>query len=866
MATLLARLADAASRRRRLVIGVWLALLLGGSWFSLHQSDRLSGGGWDVPGSSSVRVADELDTFPSFSSPALSILVTGRSRAAVLERLAAARATAARDPALNPKRPHLFDGGRAALLPVTYVGPTGDAIDAATRVRHALVQTTPETQTRLIGQPAIWSNFQEVAKRQLARGEGTGFPLILVILLAAFGTLVAALAPLALVRDVDLRHEHGVDDRDRRRRRLLALRRQPLPARAQGGRDSRRGAAPSALELRHGGRLQRRGRRGLPRPPLRPPRGRGALYGDRGDRRRHDLRPRDGDAPAGAPFPRRARHRAPPRAAPVANRRERRSRILAPLDGGGHGASAAGARAHGAAPPPRLRAAPAHPHLQPRPRAAAADRGGARGDRAGAAARRPGLRRPPPRGGRRPCAGRPRRAPAVRGGRRGARDPAARPPRRPALPRRGLSHVGSGVLCRPRDTGPDPPRRLRRHHRRRDPVRRRRRSRDLRRPAEDARLHPRGLVPRAPRPAAERAPAAEGDCDEPPLGGRCLRRSRRRLPVGVAGLDGLLVAGPHRHDRAGARPRGDLRPLDGLRGLPPDADPRAIRRARAERGRGRRGPGRLGPDHHERRARHGRRLRRVRPRRGAVAARARGRARRRRRARRDDRPPRRRAGDDAPARRLELVGSAAPFTSAAGCVAGRSLGFRACGSSSPAAPASSARTSSATGSRTTPAATTSSTTFSRNRATGRAWPASRSGSPSSRATSATRSSWPACSPTSASTRSSTSRPSRTTASPSSSPPASSTPTSSGRRRCSRRHAPSALAAFTTSRPARSTATCRSIRTRPSRRSPRIGRGRPTTRRRPAPITPSGPTSRPTACRSRSRTARTTTGHTSSRRR
>src|SRR5919108_231826 len=198
MATLLARLAEAASRRRRLVIGVWLALLVGVSWFSLHQSDRLSGGGWDVPGSSSVRVADELDTFPSFSSPALSILVTGRSRAAVLERLAAARATAARDPALHPKRPHLFDGGRAALLPVTYVGPTGDAIDAATRVRHALVQTTPETQTRLIGQPAIWSNFQEVAKRQLARGEGTGFPLILVILLAAFGTLVAALAPLAL--------------------------------------------------------------------------------------------------------------------------------------------------------------------------------------------------------------------------------------------------------------------------------------------------------------------------------------------------------------------------------------------------------------------------------------------------------------------------------------------------------------------------------------------------------------------------------------------------------------------------------------------------------------------------------------------
>jgi uncharacterized membrane protein YdfJ with MMPL/SSD domain len=198
MASLLARLADAASRRRGLVVAVWLALLVAGGWFSLHQSDRLSGGGWEVPGSASVRVSDALDTFPDFSNPALSVLVTGRSAAAVQQRLAAVRAETARDPNLRPNRPRLFAGGRAALLPVTYVGPTGAAIDVATRARHALVQTTPETRTRLIGQPAIWSNFQEVAKHQLARGEATGFPLILIILLAGFGTLVAALAPLAV--------------------------------------------------------------------------------------------------------------------------------------------------------------------------------------------------------------------------------------------------------------------------------------------------------------------------------------------------------------------------------------------------------------------------------------------------------------------------------------------------------------------------------------------------------------------------------------------------------------------------------------------------------------------------------------------
>jgi RND superfamily putative drug exporter len=67
----LVRLAALASRRRWVVVGVWVALLAAGGWFSLHQSDRLSGGGWEVPGSASVRVADALDEFPRARTSAL---------------------------------------------------------------------------------------------------------------------------------------------------------------------------------------------------------------------------------------------------------------------------------------------------------------------------------------------------------------------------------------------------------------------------------------------------------------------------------------------------------------------------------------------------------------------------------------------------------------------------------------------------------------------------------------------------------------------------------------------------------------------------------------------------------------------------
>ncbi|MEP6813845.1 MAG: MMPL family transporter, partial [Actinomycetota bacterium] len=195
----LARLAGVVSRRRRVVVAVWVALLASAGWFALHQSDHLSGGGWEVPGSPSVRVTDAIQRdFPNLRTPVFTVFVTGRTPADVAARLREARRTAAADPGIAPGHTVLLDGGRAALLTLGYHGRSSNAIDEATRLRRALVRTTPAVQTRVIGEPAIWSNFQDVSKKQLARGEAIGFPLILLILLAGFGTLVAAVAPLAL--------------------------------------------------------------------------------------------------------------------------------------------------------------------------------------------------------------------------------------------------------------------------------------------------------------------------------------------------------------------------------------------------------------------------------------------------------------------------------------------------------------------------------------------------------------------------------------------------------------------------------------------------------------------------------------------
>ncbi|HZD88249.1 MAG TPA: MMPL family transporter, partial [Gaiellaceae bacterium] len=195
---LLVRLADTISRRRRAIVAVWVVLLAACAWFSLHQTSHLSGGGWDVPGSQSLRVTRLLDRFPGTTPPAFTFFVTGESHAAVERRLAAILPALGRNPDLRPGTARFLSGGRAALLPVAYPKGSSQSIDEATALRHEFVQTSSSVQTRVLGEPAIWSNFQEVAKHQLARGEEFGFPLILLILLAAFGTLVAAVAPLVL--------------------------------------------------------------------------------------------------------------------------------------------------------------------------------------------------------------------------------------------------------------------------------------------------------------------------------------------------------------------------------------------------------------------------------------------------------------------------------------------------------------------------------------------------------------------------------------------------------------------------------------------------------------------------------------------
>ncbi|WP_322752759.1 MMPL family transporter [Frankia sp. Cas3] len=191
-------LAGFVARRRLLFIGVWLVLFIVAVPLAATQTSRLSGSGWDVPGSSAALAMERLKEFPGREGEPLAVFVQGTNNAAVDDRLEEVATELRRYPRLLSGGPvQRFDGGRAALVPLRAVEQER-IFDFAAELRRALVADRAGVSTRVVGEAAMWSNFQEVSRKQAVRAETVSFPLMLLILLAAFGTLLAALTPIAL--------------------------------------------------------------------------------------------------------------------------------------------------------------------------------------------------------------------------------------------------------------------------------------------------------------------------------------------------------------------------------------------------------------------------------------------------------------------------------------------------------------------------------------------------------------------------------------------------------------------------------------------------------------------------------------------
>ncbi|MBK9179371.1 MAG: MMPL family transporter [Acidimicrobiales bacterium] len=206
------RLAALMARRRRVVLLVWLVLALAAAPLALSLTGALSGAGWDAQGSTAQQVRDELRRdFPEVGAEAAIVVVTQPSPVAddpafvedlVAQLQRAPGAAQVVDPlSLPPEAGLVSPDGRTVLVPVALDGEEdADLPEAAGELGRFVRSVDPPdgTEVNTTGEWPVWSDFNTTNEEALHKAELLSGVPSMILLFIAFGSVLAALLPLAL--------------------------------------------------------------------------------------------------------------------------------------------------------------------------------------------------------------------------------------------------------------------------------------------------------------------------------------------------------------------------------------------------------------------------------------------------------------------------------------------------------------------------------------------------------------------------------------------------------------------------------------------------------------------------------------------
>lgn len=206
MSGALAKLDGVLARHRRLVIATWVVLVVLAAPLFARQSEHLSTGGFRVPGSQSEAVRQALRDAPGGAAARLALVVATDPAASSVQRQADVRRLVGRiddpDVAVEPQAVSaavLATGSeQVVVVPLTLDVPEESSPEVAQRVSAALATGVPDGSATpyLLGEGEIRAAILEVSKEDLASAETGGFPVVLLVLLAVFGSLLAASLPI----------------------------------------------------------------------------------------------------------------------------------------------------------------------------------------------------------------------------------------------------------------------------------------------------------------------------------------------------------------------------------------------------------------------------------------------------------------------------------------------------------------------------------------------------------------------------------------------------------------------------------------------------------------------------------------------
>ncbi len=207
------RLSSNLRRYRWAVFLAWLLVLAPAVLVSLHESNNLTGGGFEVTGSQSLHVQRELEThYPDEGASPLALVAAPRDGATVEDMVAAVdllKKKAAEVPSVSvPPDPTQLPprAERPYVIPLKLDFNNSGAVDVAKQLRSKVGihgdqpghLDNGRVDLYVIGQGALGAAAQANTKHDIAEAEQWNLPIILVVLLAVFGSLAAAAMPLIL--------------------------------------------------------------------------------------------------------------------------------------------------------------------------------------------------------------------------------------------------------------------------------------------------------------------------------------------------------------------------------------------------------------------------------------------------------------------------------------------------------------------------------------------------------------------------------------------------------------------------------------------------------------------------------------------
>jgi putative drug exporter of the RND superfamily len=193
----------------RSVLVAWIVAAVAFGIFAPGVEKALSGAGWETTGSQSVAARKVIDrSFQGLGSYGLMVVVRSTSETINDPRfrrtVGRAEGVLSRDPSVSvvvAPRPgtSISSDGHTAVIQAGAARNSNEMVRAADRLKGALRRLgSGGVAVNVTGAPGMWSDFNAANKTAMLKSEVISWPVTLVILVLAFGSLVAAGLPLML--------------------------------------------------------------------------------------------------------------------------------------------------------------------------------------------------------------------------------------------------------------------------------------------------------------------------------------------------------------------------------------------------------------------------------------------------------------------------------------------------------------------------------------------------------------------------------------------------------------------------------------------------------------------------------------------